>query len=116
LLECDELEKLINYLKANYDDVLIDTPPIHLVTDALIIARVADASLYIIRQGYTDKSELDFLNEINGQERFPQMHIIFNGIQKEKYGYGYNYDTSYYTVKKQRKSLSSMLSGISDRF
>ena len=98
LLEKPELDELIGKLREIYDDIIIDCPPIHLVTDALIIARVADASLYVIRQGYTQKDELDFINEIKSEKKFPKLHIIFNGIKRDKYGYGYNYDNSYYNT------------------
>ncbi|OKS86395.1 GumC family protein [Mucilaginibacter polytrichastri] len=96
LLEHERLVELISELKDRYDDIIIDTPPLHLVTDAMIIAKLADVSLYIIRQGYTGKNELDFISEIEQTEKLPNMQIVFNGIKKNKYGYGYNYDNSYY--------------------
>ena len=103
LLERSKLDELIISLREIYDDIIIDTPPIHLVTDALIISRVADASMYIIRQGYTQKAELDFIKEINLEKRLPKLNIIFNGIKRDKYGYGYNYDNSYYNTYVDRK-------------
>jgi tyrosine-protein kinase Etk/Wzc len=96
LLESERLADLIGELKEVYDDIIIDTPPLHLVTDAMIIARLAEVSLYVVRQGYTGKEELTFLHETNQTEKFPNMNIVFNGIKKIKYGYGYNYDNSYY--------------------
>jgi len=110
LLEKPELDELIAKLRELYDDIIIDCPPIHLVTDALIIARVADASLYVIRQGYTQKDELDFINEIKSEKKFPKLHIIFNGIKRDKYGYGYNYDNSYYnTYTDKHKNTAGVL-------
>ncbi|MDF3079327.1 MAG: polysaccharide biosynthesis tyrosine autokinase [Sphingobacteriaceae bacterium] len=97
LLERERLGDLINGLKERYDDVIIDSPPLHLVTDAMIIARHADVSLYIVRQGHTLKDELDFISEVQHEGKLPRMNIIFNGIKKGKYGYGYAYDNSYYT-------------------
>jgi len=96
LLEQNKLDALIDYLKPLYDEIIIDSPPIHLVTDALIIARVADASVYVVRQGYTHKYELEFINEINNSSRFPKFTIVFNGVKRsalgyEGYGYGYGY-------------------------
>jgi tyrosine-protein kinase Etk/Wzc len=98
LLERDELGYLLTELRKIYDHILIDSPPIHLVTDALIIARYADVSLYVIRQGYTQKEELDFIKAANLDTRLPNLNIIFNGIKRVKYGYGYNYDSGYYVV------------------
>ncbi|MBS1526481.1 MAG: polysaccharide biosynthesis tyrosine autokinase [Bacteroidetes bacterium] len=118
LLENEKLDELIGELKKMYDDVLIDSPPIHLVTDALIIARVADASVYIMRQGYTQKVELDFINEIKSEERFPKLNIVFNGIKREKYGYGYNYDNSYYNTytNKPKKTFKGGVRKFFSRF
>ncbi len=102
LLEKSLLEKLISDLRSKYDHIIIDTPPIHLVTDAIIIARVVDASLYVIRQGYTLKEEFKFINDVNADNRLPKLNIIFNGIKREKYGYGYNYNNSYYNTYTSR--------------
>lgn len=109
LLEGSRLVDLIQQLKNIYDDVIIDTPPLHLVTDAMIIGRVADVSLYIIRQGYTVKDEFDFINEIDQAEKLPHMNIVFNGIRNNKYGYGYNYDNSYYSTGAPVKTSFSTL-------
>lgn len=118
LLERATLDELIVNLRQMYDDVIIDSPPIHLVTDALIIARVADASLYIMRQGHTQKAELDFINEIKSEKRFPKLNIIFNGIKRDKYGYGYNYDNSYYNsyTEKRKHTVGSMVKKFFSRF
>jgi capsular exopolysaccharide synthesis family protein len=118
LLEKTKLDELILALRKMYDDVIIDTPPIHLVTDALIISRVADASLYIMRQGYTQKAELDFIKEINLEKRLPKLNIIFNGIKRDKYGYGYNYDNSYYNtyVDRHKNTVGNMVRKFFTRF
>jgi len=118
LLEKTKLDELILALRKIYDDVIIDTPPIHLVTDALIISRVADASLYIMRQGYTQKAELDFIKEINLEKRLPKLNIIFNGIKRDKYGYGYNYDNSYYNtyVDRHKNTFGNMVRKFFTRF
>ncbi|MFA6085494.1 GumC family protein [Mucilaginibacter sp.] len=126
LLEKDTLDKLINELKKSYDDILIDSPPIHLVTDALIIARVVDASLYMIRQGFTHKEELDFINEIDESKRLPKYSLVFNGIKKENfsysygysYGYGNSYGNSYYNsyADKTKESIGDKIKGFLKRF
>ncbi|HTD40679.1 MAG TPA: polysaccharide biosynthesis tyrosine autokinase, partial [Mucilaginibacter sp.] len=118
LLEKINLDDLISYLRKKYDFVIIDTPPIHLVTDALIIARVVDAGLYVIRQGYTLKEELDFINEVKSENRFPKLNLIFNGIKREKYGYGYNYNNSYYNTyaSRPKNTFGHAMKGFFSRF
>ncbi|WP_183559895.1 GumC family protein [Mucilaginibacter sp. SP1R1] len=106
LLESSELDLLINKLRTEYDDILIDTPPLHLVTDAMILSRVCDVTFYLVKQGYTDKTELKFIKQLFKDKKLPNLNIIFNGIQRSKYGYGYNYDNSYYTKDKVRKLLA----------
>ncbi len=110
LLEQGLLDELINSLKGMYDEIIIDSPPIHLVTDALIIARVADTSLYVVRQGYTHKYELEFIKDINDAKRFPKFRIIFNGVKSGTssyggygYGYGYGYSSSYNAYATKEK-------------
>ncbi|MGZ3756182.1 MAG: GumC family protein [Mucilaginibacter sp.] len=112
LLEKEKLDELITKLKEVYDDIIIDSPPIHLVTDALIIARVADASLYVVRQAYTHKYELDFVNDIIEANRFPKFSIVFNGVKRNAFGYsgyGYNYygyGYSYYNSYSNNEHVS----------
>ncbi|PTQ99327.1 capsular exopolysaccharide synthesis family protein [Mucilaginibacter yixingensis] len=126
LLEKDRLDNLINALRELYDEIIIDSPPIHLVTDALVIARVADASLYVIRQSYTHKYELQFINEINESNRFPKFTIVLNGIRRDAsgyggygYGYGYGYGgNNYYNSysDKQKTTFADLMKSILDRF
>jgi capsular exopolysaccharide synthesis family protein len=118
LLEKNLLEKLITHLRGKYDQIIIDTPPIHLVTDAIIIARVVDASLYVIRQGYTLKEEFKFINDVNADNRLPKLNIIFNGIKREKYGYGYNYNNSYYNTytSRPKNTVGNAMKSFFNRF
>jgi tyrosine-protein kinase Etk/Wzc len=115
LLEKDRLEQLINWLRENYDDVIIDSPPLHLVTDAFIIARVSDVTLYVVRQGYTSKAEIDFISDVQEDGKMPNLNILFNGVTSGKYGYGYNYDTSYYTVNNKRSLQRNLWKSFSSR-
>jgi tyrosine-protein kinase Etk/Wzc len=102
VLEYTALDVLIADLKLRYDNVILDSPPVHLVTDAMILARFADVTLYLIRQGFTSKSELNFISQLIDDKIFPNINIVFNGIHRRKYGYGYNYDRSYYGKRKLR--------------
>lgn len=103
LLDSFILDQLIQQLRREYDDILIDTPPLHLVTDAMLLARVCNVTLYLVKQGYTDKSELKFIKQTVKENKLPNMNIVFNGIQRAKYGYGYKYDDSYYSERKVKK-------------
>ncbi|TWR27599.1 polysaccharide biosynthesis tyrosine autokinase [Mucilaginibacter pallidiroseus] len=122
LLEKETLDNLINMLKERYDDIIIDSPPIHLVTDALIIARTAHATLYMVRQGYTHKDELEFINEIDASKRLPKYSLVFNGVRRDKFGYGYGYsygyNNSYYNsyAEKEKESFGEQFGRFLKRF
>jgi Mrp family chromosome partitioning ATPase len=91
LLEQSAMDALISYLRKVYDDIVFDTPPVHLVTDALVLSRFSEVTLYVLRQGVTPASELGFIRELVRQQKLPNLNLIFNGVQvKGKYGYGYN--------------------------
>lgn len=116
LLENYRMQELIDALKVDYADILLDTPPVHLVTDAFIIADLTDVTLYIVRQGYTSKEELDFIKRLAKERRLPKLNVVFNGIQNSKFGSGYHYDNSYYTQNTKKKSAKSVLKNFMDRF
>jgi capsular exopolysaccharide synthesis family protein len=95
LLAGDDMDELMAYLKANYDEIIIDTPPAGLVTDAQLLGRFADVTLFLVRQGVTFKSQVENINELQKQERFPKLNIILNGVKiGGGYGYGYGYYAS----------------------
>ncbi len=108
LLMSENLNLLVSDLKERFDIVIIDTPPIGLVTDSLIIAEFVDASLYIIRQSRTPKSYLSSIAELYKNKRMKNLSIVFNGIDRKlgNYGYGgygYGYGYGYYIDEKQEK-------------
>lgn len=116
LLENYRMQELIEALKIQFNDILLDTPPIHLVTDAMIVADLSDVTLYIVRQGYTSKEELDFIKRIAREKRLPKLNIIFNGVQNQKYGNSYHYDNSYYTQNTQKTTAKSIFKNFLSRF
>lgn len=87
------LDEAINYLRSKYDIVLLDTPPVGLVSDTLEIGRTADATLVICRADYSLKSNFDLINGINNDKKLPKMSMVLNGVDlnKRKYGYYYGY-------------------------
>ncbi len=103
LLESEELAALIKELRLEYDHVLIDSPPMHLLTDAMIIAPMCDVSLYVVRQDYTPKQELEFISDIYQEKKLSRMNLVFNGVKSDKYSYGYNYQKNTYYTQSPRK-------------
>ena len=93
LLARDGLDKAIEILKKNFDYVILDTAPIGMVTDTLLIGRVADLSAYVCRADYTHKAEYTLINELFHEQKLPNLCTIINGVdlKKRKYGYYYGY-------------------------
>ena len=93
LLARNGLEKAVETLKQNFDYVVLDTAPVGMVTDTLLIGRVADLSVYVCRADYTRKAEFTLINELAENNKLPNLCIAINGLdlQKKKYGYYYGY-------------------------
>ena len=93
LLSRKNLDKAIEYLKEIYDYIILDTAPVGLVADTLIISRVTDATVYICRADYTPKNDLKLANSLFKENKLRNMSIVLNGIDmsKRKYGYYYGY-------------------------
>ena len=93
LLARNGLEKAVETLKQNFDYVVLDTAPVGMVTDTLLIGRVADLSVYVCRADYTRKAEFTLINELAENNKLSNLCIAINGLdlQKKKYGYYYGY-------------------------
>ena len=103
LLESDNLPILMEYLESEFDYIIIDSPPVALVSDAYKLSQYCAATVYVVRHGYTPKvivKRFDANNEIHPLNT-PVM--VFNGVKKRGfantesgYGYGYRYDSNSY--------------------
>ena len=93
LLARDGLDKAIEILKKSFDYVILDTAPVGMVTDTLLIGRVADLSLYVCRADYTHKVEYTLINELAEEKKLPNLCTVINGVdlKRRKYGYYYGY-------------------------
>ena len=113
LLESQSMADLISELRSRYDYIVVDTSPVGLVSDALQIMKLADISLFVVRQNYSVKSSIMLVNDIVDMTGAKNMGIIVNDVNinkkgyghyfKGKYGYGYGYGYGNYhadTVKK----------------
>jgi capsular exopolysaccharide synthesis family protein len=114
--------EMIDQLKKDYDYIILDTPPLGLVADALEIAKHADATLYVVRQGYTKKGMLDVVNEKFNRKELKNTSFVLNYLnQRGTYGYGYGYgvyvngyhenekkEGVFYRVRKMLKGLFNL--------
>jgi capsular exopolysaccharide synthesis family protein len=94
LIISEAMKELIEELKQKYDYIILDTPPVGLVSDALELVQYADVTLYIVRQNYTKKDMITLLNTRVKRGELNNTSIVLNGYEnKAKYGtaYGYGY-------------------------
>ena len=84
LLARQSLEDTISTLRKEYDYIVLDTAPIGMVTDTLILSRVADASIYVCRADYTQKTDYQLNNALQEQHRLHNLCKVVNGIEMKK--------------------------------
>lgn len=115
LLSKSNLEVAIDYLSKKFDYIIIDTAPVGLVSDSLILSRVADLVVYVARVDYTEKTSFDFLNSLTNEGKMKNVSVVVNGddVEKRKRTYGYvnRYSSKYsyygYTYNSDGESVSS---------
>lgn len=96
LIMSDTMAELMEELKRKYDYIILDTPPVGLVSDALELAQYCDVTLYIVRQNFTKKEMITLLNNRVKRGELKNTSIILNGFEnKAKYGAGYGYGYGY---------------------
>lgn len=86
--------QLLDDLSLDFDYIIIDCPPLGLVTDAQEIAKFVDSTVFVVRQGYTPREAIvHILNRYYAEGRIQNMNVLLNGIRGgiSGYGYGYNY-------------------------
>ena len=101
LLTNGRFKTLIDEAKHEFDYVIVDTAPTILVTDTMLIAGLADATLYITRANFTEKKLLNYSKELSESGKLKNMVYVINGVDDRKgYGYSYNYGYNYgYSAK-----------------
>ena len=115
LLLSESMKELLDDLKTKYDYIILDTPPVGLVSDALELAPYCDVILYIVRQNVTKKGMLHLVNDKYKRGELSNISIVFNGFEsKSGYGYGYGYGygdySNGYHEDDEPKSFSKRLS------
>ena len=97
------MEKTVEYLKEEYDYVILDTAPVGLVSDTLLLGRVTDATIFVCRADYTPKASFGLINGINEEQKLPNMSLAINGVDMSKRKYGYYYGYGHYGRYKSYK-------------
>jgi tyrosine-protein kinase Etk/Wzc len=107
LIEGERMTAFIEKAKKEFDYIIIDTPPIAVVSDTLLLSKFVDVNIFVVRQRYSSKNTLELIQELYQSEKLKNMGIIINDISLTGYygyglrygyykGYGYSYGKNYY--------------------
>ena len=109
-----KLAELFEYTHKHFEVVIVDTAPVGLVSDAVVIGEKADCTLFILRQGYTYKKQIALIDELYRHKKLPRLSLMLNDVEVGQgygnyYGYGkhaYGYGAGYFQEEaKPRKSF-----------
>jgi capsular exopolysaccharide synthesis family protein len=119
LLLDTKVDEMFEWLKANFDVILVDTAPVGMVSDAMTLSKYADSTLYLVRQGHTFKKQIALIDEFYTGSKLPRISIVINDVKIKpgygyygygRYGYGYGYGYgSYYEEEKPPENFFERL-------
>ncbi len=97
------LKEIFDYGRKEFDYIIVDTAPIGLITDALVIMKNSDVTLFVLNAKYAKKQVLGIAQEIVENNKLKNFGFILNGVKRKRskyyynygYGYGYGYGKSY---------------------
>lgn len=95
LLMNDRVKEMFTYLEQHYDYVVVDTAPVSLVTDTLLISQFADLTIYVVKENYSDKRLLSIPEKYYQDKRLVNLAVLLNYASSNMsgaYGYGYGYE------------------------
>jgi tyrosine-protein kinase Etk/Wzc len=88
LIMSRRLAELFEAVRDEFDYIVVDSAPVGLVSDALLLNRYVDTTLYVVRKDVTSLSHLEIAEEIATEGRLPRPYIVMNAVRKRILGYG----------------------------
>jgi capsular exopolysaccharide synthesis family protein len=102
LVLSNNVSEIIKFGKENYDFVIIDTPPIGLITDGVELMRYSDVNIHVLNTKFPYRDSINIITEVALQKNSGNFALILNGVKRKrinkllgKYGYGYGYGYTY---------------------
>ena len=89
LLLKPSFDELLKNLASKYDVIILDTPPVGLVTDGILALKKSDLQIYVIRADFSKLHYLETLMRLNKLHKFDNLTVLLNSIQTARQGYGY---------------------------
>ena len=95
LIGSPKMTEFITRAREEFDTIIVDTPPVGIVTDALLLSQLSDVNLFVVRQRYTTRGSVQLLDEIYRKGEMSNVAILVNDISVSGYyGYGLRYGYS----------------------
>ena len=88
LLGSKRMEKLLSEMRNHYDYIILDSPPINMVTDAAILANLTDGVLFVVRNGHAERGSVQHAVEQLEYAHAKILGFVLNGVTSEGHGYG----------------------------
>lgn len=109
IILCDKMRYLFEYLRKKYEFIIVDTPPVEAVSDALSIGAWADLTLYVVRHKYSSRRSIELINKLDEDSKVPRPVLVVNGIHSDGefqniHGYGYGYSSVNKGYKRKGKT------------
>ena len=108
LLADPAFAELMESLRAKYDYIFVDCPPIDIVADTQVVEKIADRTFFVVRAGLLEREMLPVLQKAYEEQRLKSMSVILNGTEsaggsygRYSYGYGYGSGTDAYYSSKE---------------
>ncbi|MEI9918136.1 MAG: polysaccharide biosynthesis tyrosine autokinase [Bacteroidota bacterium] len=105
LLMNGDFTHVINRLKELYEFVIIDTPPVGLVTDGIMAMKKTDVTIYVVRANYSKKDFLQNIERIQKLHKVTNISVVFNAMPSNNKMYGYGYYEDKTPLKKSWKYI-----------
>jgi len=100
LLDKPEMKTLIEKVRASYDYIIMDNAPVSLVTDGLIVSKMSDLNIFILRYGVSQKHQLEMINQYAVKEIINHLGIVVNDIKINAFGFSFSKYSRYEVYQK----------------
>ena len=109
-----KLEDIIAELKETYDVILVDNPPVGIISDGVHLMSIADIPIYVFKSQYSKRNFVERVEELIDVQQIKNLSVVLNGevSNKQRYGYGYKYSSEkYFDSEPEKKNIISRIFG-----
>lgn len=90
LLSSPRMARLLKDMRKKYDVIILDTPPVNMVIDAVVLAPMTDGVLFVVRANHSERGAVIHAVEQLEYAKAKILGFVLNGVDLEKTNYGYD--------------------------